>query len=78
MQSLENTNLLKGNGGFEVLRGPCQIDKSTIIREGSSVLIDFQREYIASGIMNEVYNCYGEWKCDYFDDKGKLIEDILF
>ncbi|GAG86426.1 unnamed protein product, partial [marine sediment metagenome] len=78
LQSLENTNLLKGNGRLEVLRGPCQIDKSTITREVSSLLLDFQREYIASGIMNEVYNSYGEWKCNYFDDKGKLIEDKLF
>jgi hypothetical protein len=73
LQSLDNTYLLESNKiGIHYLNGPCQTDKLTISREVSSLLLDAQRDYISSGIMNEVHNSYGEWKCPFFDEKGKF------
>jgi len=55
----------------------CPLKDLTIVRELPISLIESKRENIASSIMNEIFNCYGFWKCPYFNDKGKLKEPFV-
>jgi hypothetical protein len=56
---------------------PCQSNEITVTREISKDQIELKSEYIASGIMDEVFNCYGLWKCPLFDNEGNLKKDML-
>lgn len=49
-----------------------QINELIIEREFSTKTIEAKYEWIASGIMHELYNSYGIWKCPFFDDEGHL------
>lgn len=53
---------------------PCQINELTISREFPTTMVESKYEYITSGIMDEIFNCYGLWKCPLFDDEGNLKE----
>lgn len=46
----------------------------SISREFSTSDLETRYEYIASGIMDEIFNCYGLWQCPYFDEEGKFKE----
>lgn len=56
---------------------PCQTNIINISREFSTNMLDSKYEYIASGIMDDLANSYGLWKCPFFDDKGIFKESVL-
>lgn len=56
---------------------PCQTNVISISREFSTTMIESEYEYVASGIMDEIFNCYGLWKCLLFSDEGKLKESAF-
>ena len=74
---LKNSYLLdlRRNRGLEEY--PCQENELTISRVFPINVVESKYEYITSGIMDEIFNCYGLWKCPLFDDEGKLIESKL-
>ena len=53
---------------------PCQVNEISISREFPTTVVESKHEYVTSGIMDEIFNCYGLWKCPLFDDEGKLKE----
>lgn len=55
----------------------CQTGQIEIVREFPTSFLEAEYEYLASGIMDEIFNSYGLWKCPFFDDEGKLKPDIL-
>lgn len=69
---LRGSYLLHHNRAVEEC--PCQINELTISREFPTTVVESQYEYMASGIMDEIFNCYGLWKCPLFDDEGNLKE----
>ncbi len=56
---------------------PCQINVINISREFSTDMLESKYEYIASGIVDEIFNSYGLWECPFFDDEGNLKESFL-
>lgn len=56
---------------------PCQVNRINVAREFPTNVVESKHEYVTSGIMNDIFNCYGLWKCPFFDDEGNLREDIL-
>jgi len=46
-------------------------------REVSTQLLESDWSFIASGMMNEIFNHFGYWKCPLFDDKGNYIREIF-
>jgi len=52
----------------------CQTSQIKVVREFPTPFVKSKYEYIASGIMDEIFNCYGLWKCPLFDEKGNLKE----
>ena len=55
-------------------RYPCQTTEINIVRDFPTTVLESKFEYITSGIMDEIFNCYGLWKCPLFDDEGNLKE----
>ena len=55
----------------------CQVTEIDISREFPTNVVESKYEYITSGIMDEIFNCYGLWKCPLFDEEGNLKEDIV-
>lgn len=53
---------------------PCQVNEINISREFPTNIVESKYEYITSGIMDDIFNCYGLWKCPLFDDEGNLKE----
>jgi len=68
-------NLRRRNRALEGY--PCQSREINVTREISTDQIESESEYIASGIMDEVFNCYGLWKCPLFDNEGNLKKDVF-
>jgi len=66
-------------GIFSELRGssPSQVDSINISREYSTNVVQSKYECITSGIMDDIFNSYGLWKCPLFDDEGNLKESML-
>lgn len=56
---------------------PCQINEINIHREFPINILKSKYEYIASGIMDEIFNSYGIWKCPLFDNEGNFKESLL-
>ena len=54
-----------------------KINSLIIEREFSTKTFEAKYEWIASGIMHELYNTFGIWKCPFFNDKGELKSDWL-
>jgi hypothetical protein len=52
----------------------CQTDQINVVREFPTKLVESEYEYITSEIMDEIFNCYGLWKCPLFDDERNLKE----
>ena len=70
--------LVLGGGRFGMYRDyPCQVAEMNVSREFSTGEIESKYEYVASGIMDDIFNCYGLWKCPFFDDEGNFKESIL-
>lgn len=55
----------------------CQTDSINISREFSTSTVESEFEYITSDIMDEIFNCYGIWKCPLFDEERELRQDLL-
>lgn len=55
-------------------RHACKVDEISISREYSTNVVESRYEWISSGIMDEVFNSYGLWKCPFFDDHGNLLK----
>jgi len=70
---------LPGFSRFGGLRGmsTCQVDSINISREHSTNVLESKYEYITSGMMDDIFNSYGLWKCPLFDDEGNLKESML-
>jgi hypothetical protein len=69
---------LPKTGRFSILNmSPCQTNIIDISREFPISLVESKYEYVTSGIMNEIFNNYGLWKCPLFDDEGNLKESML-
>ena len=71
---LQNTYLIDLERDRALDTNPCQVTELAVSREFSTTLIESKYEYVASGIMDEIFNCYGLWKCPLFDDEGNLKE----
>lgn len=56
---------------------PCQINEINILREFPINMLESKYEYIASGIMDDIFNSYGIWKCPLFDNEGNFKESLL-
>jgi len=56
---------------------PCQIGEIGVSRESPINVVESRYQYIASGIMDEIFNSYGLWKCPLFDDEGNFEESLL-
>ena len=56
---------------------PCQVNIINISREFSTNMLESKYDHIASGIMDDVFNSYGLWKCPFFDDEGNFKESVL-
>ena len=54
---------------------PCEVNEISISREFPTNIIESKYEQIASGIMDDIFNCYGLWKCPFFDGEGKFTEN---
>jgi hypothetical protein len=46
-----------------------------VTREFSSTMLASDFSYVASGMMNELYNCFGLWRCPLFDDNGNYVKE---
>jgi len=55
----------------------CQVSEINVTREFPTNVVESKYEFISSGIMDDVFNSYGLWKCPYFDDKGNFKEDSV-
>lgn len=55
---------------------PCQTNLISISREFPVNMINSNYEYITSGIMDDIFNSYGIWKCPFFDEEGKLKDNL--
>lgn len=73
LSKLRAVNLMVPKGKEYIKKG-CQTNTIKVTREFSALTIETKSEWISSGIMDEIYNNFGEWKCQYFDEKGKLKE----
>ena len=56
---------------------PCQVGGIEISREFPTNVVESKYEFITSGIMNDIFNSYGLWKCPYFDEEGNYREDSM-
>ena len=66
---------LKRNRGLDDYA--CEKNDIQTSREFSSNSLTSKYEYVASGIMNDIFNSYGLWKCPLFDDEGNFKETEL-
>jgi hypothetical protein len=46
-------------------------------RELSLTVLESRFSYIASGIMNELVNHFGQWRCKLFDEKGNYLPEAF-
>lgn len=60
---------------FVIDYSPCQTNEITISREYPTNIVESKYELVTSGIMDEIFNSYGLWKCPFFDEKGNFITD---
>jgi hypothetical protein len=56
---------------------PCQKNEIITSREFPTSFIESKYSYVASGIMDDIFNSYGIWKCPLFDDEGNFKESAL-
>jgi len=78
LEFLGDSYLPRLNGTNRALEEyPCQTSEIQISREVSTAMLETDHEYIASGIMDEISNNYGLWKCPLFDEKRKFKETIF-
>jgi len=56
---------------------PSQVAEINITREFSTSVVESKYEPITSGIMDEVFNSYGLWKCPFFDEEGNFKEGSM-
>ena len=66
---------LRRNRGLEGY--PCQTNEMIVSGEFSTSVVERKPEYISSEVMDEIFNNYGLWKCQLFDDEGNLKKDAL-
>lgn len=55
----------------------CQASEIKISREYPTSMVESEFEPTTSNIMDEIFNCYGFWKCPYFDGKRNLRQDMV-
>jgi hypothetical protein len=78
LYGLENSVLPRGDRvHLRYNMFPCQVSEINIAREFLTNIIESKYEFITSGIMDDIFNSYGLWKCPYFDDKGNFKEDSI-
>jgi hypothetical protein len=53
----------------------CMSDQIRVEREFPTVMIQSDFSYIAYGIMNEIFNHFGKWRCHLFDENGMYIRE---
>jgi len=79
LRRMKGSSLPRLNGTNRMLMGhPCQIDEINILREVPTSMVELDYEYIVSGIMDELFNSFGLWKCPLFDSEGKFKESMLY
>ena len=73
LQWLKDSYLPRLDGTNRILEDyPCQINEISVSREFPINVVESKHEHVTSGIMNEIFNSYGLWKCPLFDDEGNL------
>lgn len=78
IRSLAGSLLLRHERIFRLYRSyPCQVEQIRISREFPVTVLESKYEYVTSGIMNDIFNCYGLWKYPLFDEEGNLKESLL-
>jgi hypothetical protein len=60
---------------FHMDEQTCKTNSILVMREFSTEVLESNYSYIASGMMHEVFNHFGFWKCPLFDDKGDYISE---
>jgi len=79
LRRMKGSSLPRLNGTNRMLMGhPFQIDEINILREVPTSMVELDYEYIVSGIMDELFNSFGLWKCPLFDSEGKFKESMLY
>jgi hypothetical protein len=76
LSRLKTVNLLIPKGK-KYIKKRCQTNTIKVTREVSALTIETKGEWLSSGIMNEIYNSFGEWYCQYFDETGQLKKKEL-
>jgi hypothetical protein len=54
---------------------PMKSNSVSISREFSSTMLTSDFSYLASGVMNELFNSFGLWRCPLFQEDGKYIKE---
>jgi hypothetical protein len=68
--SLKNTSNLHLQLGYLRRNYRCESQNIIVKREFPSAMLETEFSWIAAGIMHEIFNHFGIWRCQYFDDKG--------
>ena len=74
LRELKDSWILQPHRFHRYIEHPCQVNEIDISREFPTNVVESRYEYITSGIMNEIFNSYGLWKCPLFDEKGSFKE----
>jgi hypothetical protein len=77
IRPMKNSWLLEPDPLQRFRTRPCQASEMSISREFPTTVVESKCEFIISGIMNDIFNSYGLWKCPNFDEEGNFTEDSI-
>jgi SH3-like domain-containing protein len=60
---------------FRVDEVVCESSSIVVQREFPSTMLESDYSFIASGIMHEIFNHFGYWRCRLFDEEGNYIRE---
>jgi len=75
--SIKPSNNLVIPAQFRSLDQTCKSNSIHVEREFSSTMLESKWSFIASGIMHEIFNHFGFWRCPIFDDRGDYVRSKL-
>ena len=52
-------------------------DHILVTREFPITVLEDEYSWIAASIMHEIFNHFGVWRCDFFDEKGNYLTNVL-
>lgn len=74
---LRNALLSTESDRIPVRRSVCRNDKILVEREWASNMLETEFSFISAGIMHEIFNHFGKWRCLLFDNNGNYLVDLF-